>query len=147
MKKKTFVEFVALSLFVLILSACGGADRGSSGEFEVTVDDDFAYSPSTLSVSAGQEVVITFVNNASVQHTFNIAKKGAELGHVLEEEDAEHREEEMHEILIFEMHEVTAGNSGTGTFTAPLEAGDYVIFCSIPGHFDAGLSGTLQVSQ
>lgn len=147
MNKKTFVVFAALSLVALILSACGGADQGSSGEFEVTVNDDFAYSPSTLSVSAGQEVSITFVNDASVQHTFNVAKKGAELGHVLEEEDAEHREEEMHEILIFEMHEVEAGNSSTGTFTAPQETGDYVIFCSVPGHFDAGMSGTLRVSQ
>jgi len=144
MKSKTFV---AISLLALLLAACGGGAQEGSGEFEVTVKDDFAYSPSTLSVKAGQEVAITFVNEGSVQHTFNIAMKGAELGHVLEEDDAEHREEEMHEILIFEMHEVAAGISGSGTFTAPLEAGDYTFFCSIPGHFDAGLSGILQVSE
>lgn len=142
MNKKTFV---ALSVFALVLVACGGGTQGGSGEFEVTVDDDFTYSPNVLSVSAGQEVTITFINSGSVEHTFNIAKKGAELEHVLEEDDAEHREEEMHEIVFAEMHEVAPGSSTSLTFTAPLEEGDYAIFCSIPGHYDAGLSGTLRV--
>ncbi len=144
MKRKTLV---VMSVLTLLLAACGGGTAGSSGEFEVRVDDDFAYSPNTLSVSPGQEVAITFVNEGSVHHTFNIAKRDADLSHILEEEDSEHREEEMHEIIIFEMHEVEAGSSATGTFTAPEEPGDYIIFCSIPGHFDAGLSGTLQVTQ
>lgn len=147
MKGKSILILLALSGLVLLLGACGGStSQGSTGEITVTVDDDFNYSPSTLSVSAGQEVTITFVNEASVAHTFNILKFGGELEHILAEEDAEHREEEMHEQVLFEMHEVEPGGSATGSFIAPLEPGEYVIFCSIPGHYDAGLSGILQVN-
>jgi plastocyanin len=34
---------------------------------------------------------------------------------------------------------------GTRTTTAELEAGEYVFYCSVPGHRDAGMEGTLTV--
>ena len=36
------------------------------------------------------------------------------------------------------------GTTETGTFTAPA-AGDYQIICMVPGHFSAGMEGTLTV--
>ncbi|KAA3644099.1 MAG: hypothetical protein DWQ07_18480 [Chloroflexi bacterium] len=175
MYKKTLLITV-LSMVGLILAACGGG--GSSGDIEVAVGDDFQFSPSNLSVSAGQEISLTFRNEASVEHTFNVLRAGEELDHLLEgaageaeehsdegeaadehaeegdehaDEDEhaaaedEHAEEDLHAAVFFEMHAVAAGESTTQTFTAPNEAGDYIIFCSLPGHAEAGLVGTLTV--
>lgn len=164
---KKVILIIVLSIAGFLLAACGGG--GNSGDIEVTVGDDFQYSPSTLTVSAGQEITLTFHNEASVEHTFNILAAGEDLDVLLggstgeaEEEhsdDDEHAddedehadagdgaaEEELHAAVFFEMHAVTAGESITATITAPAESGDYVFFCSLPGHAEAGMVGTLTV--
>ena len=38
----------------------------------------------------------------------------------------------------------TAGGTGTGTFTIE-RAGTYTFVCSVPGHSDAGMKGTITV--
>jgi plastocyanin len=37
------------------------------------------------------------------------------------------------------------GNGGTSTFTATLKPGTYTFFCTVPGHEQAGMKGTLTV--
>lgn len=142
MKKKWFWIPMLIASVALALTACSG-EGSTSNAFTVKTDDSFQYSPSTLTVKAGQEVQLTFENNASVEHSFNILKLGEELEHVLEEA---HDEEALHEELVFEMHEVTPGQSTTEAFTAPSEPGDYTFFCAIPGHAEAGEVGTLRVA-
>jgi plastocyanin len=39
----------------------------------------------------------------------------------------------------------TVGKGGTSTVTAPLKAGTYTYYCSVPGHREAGMQGTLTV--
>ena len=41
---------------------------------------------------------------------------------------------------------LVAGKSGTATFAAP-GAGTYQYYCAVPGHKEAGMTGTLQVTQ
>ncbi len=142
MKKKWLWIPVLIASAAFVLSACGGG-ASTSNEIKVTTDDSFKYSPATVTVKAGQEVQLTFENSASVEHSFNILKLGEELEHVLEEA---HDEEALHEELVFEMHEVAAGQSATESFTAPTEPGDYTFFCAIPGHAEAGEVGVLKVT-
>jgi uncharacterized cupredoxin-like copper-binding protein len=154
MKPKNLFLGIALVIASFLFAACGGGNS-SSGEFSVSVNDDFTFDPSVLRVSAGQEITITFTNEASVEHTFNILIAGGELDHLLgdasegeadEHDDGDdHSEEELHEQVLLEMHEVKPGDSATKTFTAPSEPGDYIIFCSLPGHADAGMVGILTV--
>ncbi len=40
---------------------------------------------------------------------------------------------------------VAGGESNTVTFTAPRKPGDYEYICTFPGHFTAGMKGTLIV--
>jgi uncharacterized cupredoxin-like copper-binding protein len=71
-----------------------------------------------------------------------ILKLGVDLEHAAEED-----EEELHEELLLEIHEIAPGESTTETFTAPSEPGDYAFLCVVPGHAEAGMVGTLTVSQ
>lgn len=143
MKKKSLL--VLCTMLVLLLVACGGGNQEASADgnsVTVNAQDDFSFEPSTITVAAGETIEITLQNRGSVEHSFNILKADAELEHVLQEEDEEH----LHEELLFDIHETSAGESETETFTAPDVAGDYTFACLVPGHADAGMTGTLQVT-
>lgn len=48
-------------------------------------------------------------------------------------------------LVIKEMGLVAPGKSVTITFTAPEQPGEYEYICTFPGHFQAGMRGTLHV--
>jgi uncharacterized cupredoxin-like copper-binding protein len=145
MKIKPLLLFVTLSAIVLLLAACGGGETQTGAkEFTISVKDEFSFDPDNLTVKAGEEVKITFENTGSVAHSFNILKADADLEHIMEEEPDE---EHLHEELIFDIHEVVSEASSSETFAAPSEPGEYTIFCSVPGHAQAGMVGTLKVTQ
>lgn len=142
MKPNTLLSISILVILALTLAACAGSDQAQN-VFQVSVKDEFKFDPATLTVKPGQEVTITFDNNGSVEHSFNILKASASLDHLMEEVgDEEHMDEE----LVMDMHGVAAGESISKTFTAPPEAGDYTIACLVPGHVEAGMTGTLKVA-
>lgn len=142
MKPTTFLSISSLVILALILAACGGSGQAQN-VFQVGVKDEFKFDPATLTVKPGQEVTITFNNNGSVEHSFNILKASASLDHLMEElGDEEHMDEE----LVMDIHDVAGGESTSKTFTAPSEAGDYTIACLVPGHVEAGMIGTLKVT-
>lgn len=129
-----------LTLLALGLAACGGGtgdsevaaanddgaaaaiEAGSDGggatsEDSVTlVATEFAYDPSSVTLSAGTPVEIVLDNQGAVEHDVTV-EDGDEVVHV------------------------AAGDTGSGTLT--LEAGSYTFYCSIPGHREAGMEGTI----
>lgn len=86
---------------------------------EITIiGTEFSFSPSSITVKAGEKVKITFQNKGSASHN-----------------------------LVIEGLGVSAKTIGSGKediieFTAPA-SGTYAIFCSIPGHKAAGMEGSL----
>jgi plastocyanin len=80
---------------------------------------DFSYTPSTITVSAGQKVHLTFKNEGKVVH--EIIFEGFDAGTKAE-----------------------AGETNGANFTAP-RAGTYTFVCTIPGHKEAGMVGQLIV--
>lgn len=145
MKIKNLFLYVALvALAALLLVACGGSSESGPGEVSVSVVDEFNYDPANLTLTAGDQVQITFENTGSVEHSFTILKAGEEAEHIKDEVDDE---EHLHEALLLEIHEIGPGESATETFTVPSEPGDYAIACVVPGHIDAGMVGTLTVVQ
>ncbi|HSM71930.1 MAG TPA: cupredoxin domain-containing protein [Anaerolineales bacterium] len=162
MKKILFVSIA----FVLVLAGCGGTPKPVT---EVTVvATDFAYEPNMIYVPLGEEVTITFRNDGQVEHDFvvtEISLAGAdehmeESGEHMDEGEGEHMDETTDEHMdedmgvdehadaehaAYAIHALTQpGDSATIKFTA-LEAGEYEIFCTVQGHKDAGMIGTLVV--
>lgn len=111
----------------ILLTACGGAgvDDAVAGSahatdaqmLELTGTDVLAFTPHRVTVAAG-EVVVELTSQPAAPHTFTI-------------EELDDREV------------VRADGGQTARGTVELEPGTYTFYCSIPGHRQAGMEGTL----
>lgn len=141
--KKLLVLLSVLALAALGLAACGGDDDdasateasttttteaggaggGGGGTISVSADPDgaLAFTETSLEAPAGNDTV-EFDNPASLSHDVVI-------------EDADGNEVARTDVI----------SQDTTTTTAKLEPGDYTYFCSVDGHRDAGMEGTLTV--
>lgn len=146
--KKVAVAFV-LVLASLALVACGGSSSSSSSESTAaettsessagageaeggsagsasaldieTASSGLAYSSKTATAKAGK-VTVDFTNGQAIPH--DVAIESAE-GEVIGQT------------------ETTA--EGSDTTEVELEPGTYKFFCTVPGHREAGMEGTLTV--
>ncbi|MCH7567614.1 MAG: cupredoxin domain-containing protein [Nitrospirae bacterium] len=114
------------------IAACGGP-----GTSEIsTAMTEFAFTPSSSSVSAGSEVTLTLTNDGTVDHNWVLMDAGYTVTTPFDEADR---------AKVFAETTLAAGDSTTFTFTAPSEAGTYQVVCSIPGHLEAGMEASLTV--
>ena len=130
--KKIFLPLVLSLMFVLAACAGGG---GPSTTIDVTFAE-FTFTPAKFTIPAGQEITIHTTNTGAVIHEFVIMKFGETIGDDFGDED---------EANIYWEVETEPGKSGTATFTAPSEPGEYQIVCGTEGHFMAGMVGKLTV--
>lgn len=148
---KKIVALFALLLAALALVACGGdsdttsdetappanetskesegekeAEGGSAGsaaavDIEADPSGQLAFTSDSATAKAG-EVTVNFTNSSPVPHDVRIESSGGEeLGGT--------------EVL----------SEGTESATVDLKPGEYTYFCSVPGHRQAGMEGTLTV--
>jgi uncharacterized cupredoxin-like copper-binding protein len=129
MKKILFVALLAASVLV----GCGGGAASTSLDVNMV---EFAYVPNSFTVPAGEEITLHIVNGGAVVHDFVIMNAGASVGEKYDNED---------KANIYWMIELPSGGDETVTFTAPSEPGEYQVVCGIPGHYSAGMFGTLTV--
>jgi uncharacterized cupredoxin-like copper-binding protein len=102
-------------------TAAGGGGGGSTVAISTPPGSDLAFEQKDASASAGP-VTIDFDNQQSLQHDVKVEdSSGQELGGT---------------DLV---------SSGTATAMVDLQAGSYTFFCSVPGHREAGMEGTLTV--
>ncbi len=136
MKKLSFILILTL-LFGLALTACessGGGSSSGGSTYNVTMTD-FKFQPDTLNVSAGQKVTVNLKNTGSVQHTFTVMKTPVSGSYT--QADAAN--------IYFNSDVVQPGASKTVTFTAPSTPGTYQFICTVQGHLEAGMHGSLVV--
>jgi plastocyanin len=146
---KKVAALLVLALAAIALVACGGSDSsestattaettaestsagGSEGaggggasvvDIEAAPGSELAYVQKEAKAKAGQ-VSIDFTNPQSLSHDVAVEdSSGKELGKT----------------------ELVAGGSSTGTI-GNLKPGEYTFFCTVPGHREAGMEGTLVV--
>ena len=133
--KKTFLPSVLIGL-ALILAACSGSSGGASKSINVTITD-FAFSPNSFTVPAGQQISFSAANNGAVQHSFVIMKLGYHVQTHFTEADKPN--------VFWQKLAIQPGQSVTDSFTAPTEPGEYEIVCEVGGHFEAGMVAKLIV--
>ncbi len=123
-----------------LLSACSGAAPVQ----EITVDaQSMEYQPASFEVTAGQSVRITFANHDVVEHDLSILE--IPTSHMTESSDSMAGHDMGAMEIQPELHvAAVAGGSAQVEFT-PSEPGTYEFFCTIAGHKEAGMHGTLTV--
>lgn len=84
--------------------------------------EEFAFKPNHVEVEAGESVEITFENTGRLSHNLKIP------------------------AFDVKTKTIQAGNTATVTFT-PKEPGTYEILCTVPGHSQAGMTGTVVVQE
>lgn len=130
-------------VLVLAATACGESEPAGPVTVEVTMTDDLAFEPSQLTVGRGAELTINAANNS----TLNLEHDLVVLDGVFENlGDIKRVMEETPAVVLAETGVVAAGDNGTVVFTLD-EPGEYQFFCSVQGHFAAGMAGTITVES
>ncbi|HEX3562852.1 MAG TPA: plastocyanin/azurin family copper-binding protein [Solirubrobacterales bacterium] len=103
--------------------AAGGGAAGGASTVDISTPggSTLAYDQKTVSAKAGS-VTINFDNKEALQHDVAVADSS---GKVLGQTD-----------LV---------SSGTANATVDLQPGTYTFYCTVPGHRQAGMQGTLTV--
>ncbi len=141
-----------LTLFVLLSTAAVAAQAKT---IQIEGLDTLKFSTESITVKPGEKVTIKLVNNtklpaSAMSHNFVLltadadahkvdqaaSKAGKSKNYVPEGKDAQ---------ILAHTGLVAGGESDTVTFTAPKKPGDYEYICTFPGHFAAGMKGTLTV--
>ena len=136
---------LASALFVLAalgVTACGGDDDDSSGTAAETT------SSTTASTTTGGGATVKFEADPSGALAFTHTDVSAPAGNDTIEFD--NPSSVGHDVVIEDSdgNEVARTDVITGTTTtatADLQPGSYTFFCSVDGHRDEGMEGTLTV--
>jgi uncharacterized cupredoxin-like copper-binding protein len=140
----TVVAFGALALAIVAVVLASGEDSGGDGGSDAAagpsdqvevIATDFAFDPVDVAVFADQEATVSMVNEGAVEHNWTVLTAGTSISSEAEFEDS---------LVEAEVATVAAGETGEAGIT--LAEGDYQVICTISGHFDAGMEGTVTAS-
>ncbi len=117
------------------------APKDSLYLFEMT---NFAFTPAVLEVNTGEVLEIAVQNVEAVLHDFTIEKIDADVHISYLEGSGQHAHAE-EGTEAADVH-FPLSEPGVGVVHLMVhEPGEYVIYCSVPGHREAGMEGTLIV--
>lgn len=145
---KTFL-FVLFSLMMVAVAGCGSNSTDTVEVPTIMVKaEGFRFTPDEIVVKVGQEVRLTVDDGDALVHDFSIAKIPlvGEMRVLDGPDSGDHDmsnmggEEETLDVHIA----VDPGGASRIVFT-PAEAGTYRFICTVEGHEEAGMVGTLVV--
>jgi len=111
---------VLVAVLGLLLAACGGGGGGTEERVRIeTTATEFQFAPKSWEIPAGKLVKIVIQNKGTLEHDFNIPDL---------------------KIAV----KAAAGKNTEKDF-APIKAGTYNVECTVAGHKESGMVGTLVV--
>lgn len=99
----------------------------------ITMTDTLKFDPSTQAVAPGETVSFVLLNAGTVTHEFQV---GPEAGVAANKVDGK---------SVKEVADINAGQVAELTYTFPT-TGAYAFACHVPGHYEAGMKGTVKIS-
>ncbi len=148
MKTRSIV-ILLLALGTVVLAACSSQESvvTPTEPVEVTLNaTDIAYDKNRIEVVAGRPVSLTLHNAGVLEHDFSIVempRSGEVMEDDTENEMAGHDMSNVTEEMDVHVAAPT-DQSNTIEFT-PTTPGEYEYYCTVAGHKEAGMVGTLVV--
>ncbi len=139
------LDVLILGALALVAAACSSApastSSASTGPQEIVVEaNEFKFQPATIEVAAGRSVKMTLRNKGALEHDWSVQKIPM-LGK--KESAGGHDMSGVTDKLELHMSAM-GGQMGQVEFT-PTEKGTYQFFCTVAGHQEAGMVGTMVV--
>ena len=134
---------VVLAGGAILLGACASAPRPQAITLTTTT---MTFNPSVLEVTAGVPVELMLVNQDSLEHDFSILEIPVEAVSSADPMSAEHQMQ-MGETAPEPVLHVAAVPGATNRLAfTPTKPDRYEFYCTVPGHKEAGMVGTLVVN-
>jgi uncharacterized cupredoxin-like copper-binding protein len=122
--------------------ASTATQAGGPTALTVTMSD-FKFTPQNVTAPAGK-ITLTAPNTGKAPHELVLIKFRGNPGKLPTLANGEANEDAFSEAALpGEIGETEPGDTGSLTVTLP--AGKYVMLCNVPGHYKAGMYGTLTV--
>ncbi|WP_136246827.1 cupredoxin domain-containing protein [Halomonas borealis] len=160
--RKTLLTVIAGLASTAALAGAGHSNDDSQASDHPPIDrtlafeaGDMWFTPDKLALTPGETVRFNITNSGQLEHEFVIGDSEAQM---------EHREM-MREMANGNGHDMSAGHHGEGeadadnmpavtippgetatlVWTAPNNAEEVEFACNIPGHYEAGMNGAIQI--
>lgn len=128
----------------MVLAACASPSSQPSNDLTVEMTD-FAYTPSTLTIPAGQPVTLTVNNTGNIEHDFVVEK--IDVTTTVIEDNGSNAHHAHGAEQNFDLHVSARPGEASVVELTVSEPGTYRIFCSVEGHEEAGMIGELTVVE
>ncbi|MGH2533434.1 MAG: heavy metal translocating P-type ATPase [Thermomicrobiales bacterium] len=129
------------------LSMGGSADAAALALPDRTItieaNDQFRFDPAEITVEEGETIAFVLTNTGQLPHELVIGDEEVQAEHEAEMADVHGMDEIGDNPYAVEVH---AGDTATLVYTFD-EPGTLLIGCHVPGHYDAGMRGTITVTE
>lgn len=149
MSKESHQILTLLLLFITV-----GAFAQTAKVIEMKGTDQMRFSVENIEATPGQKITVKLTNDskfpaAAMSHNFVLLKQSADA-EAVDKASVTHRENdyiapEMKDKIIAHTGLAGGGQTVQVTFNAPKKPGKYIYICTFPGHFNAGMKGTITV--
>jgi plastocyanin len=157
--KRSLSIVMSLLLAVLVLVACGGGSEptptpapaaGSEASAQEVLaainvemhdiyfgaENNNVQNPPVWTAAPGEQMTMNFINKGALEHSWAILNADAEMPMPYTDADAGK--------LFYTSGNVLGGAEKSDTFAAPSVAGEYIVFCTVAGHYPS-MQGRLVV--
>jgi azurin len=146
--------FHAIFLLFLSLGILEAVTFAQARTIDIEGLQTLKFSVDHISAKPGEKLTVKLSNKTSLppdamSHNFVLLKKDADpsafANAAVNAKDNGYIPKDMMNKVIAHTELVAGGKSKSVTFTVPKETGDYTYICTFPGHYAAGMKGTLTV--
>lgn len=153
------IKILLVTLLIGMFAVPAMATTNSDDEvktIEIVGQDNMRFSVDEINAAPGETIRIVFTVKsnmppAAMQHNLAIVDKDADVDAFatasMSARDNEYIAPDLEDQVIATTKMLSGGQTDTIEFTVPDAPGNYQFVCTFPGHFMAGMKGTLVVNE